>query len=281
MNIKKVLNKLKDTETQTLDGNLIEQLIENKRKSSPILLKEYKKTVKLIKNNEYELYNNYNIILLFILTKLKVKKALDPFIETFYLKYEVVDTLYGDYITESFPNILATFFEDNPKLRRKIIFKIVNRNNFYDFIRSSTINSLKISYIENDIDDKEIDRFISKLINKDEIINSEILLTELVIFIAEFSMSKYYNKVLDYYNKDLVDSKFFDLDAFEKFYNEKKKISLSNFEKILRFREPKINDICFWINLFDRYEEVKLTDKQKKIREKRKQIRKDIIHKLS
>src|SRR6056297_1821860 len=115
MNIKKVLNKLKDTETQTLDGNLIEQLIENKRKSSPILLKEYKKTVKLIKNNEYELYNNYNIILLFILTKLKVKKALDPFIETFYLKYEVVDTLYGDYITESFPNILATFFEDNPK----------------------------------------------------------------------------------------------------------------------------------------------------------------------
>jgi len=267
MEIKEILIKLKNPDIQILEGKLLEQLVEKSKESSPILLNEYKNVVNSIKNDKYNIDSIYHIILIFILAKLKVKKAIYPFVDTLKLGTDTVDTLYGDYVTEGFQNIFATFFENNRNLRRQILFKIINNESLDDFVRNSLIDSIRISYLDNDIDNKELDRFIKKLIVKEEIIYNEILLTGLVILIAEFSMSKYYNIVLDYFDKNLIDENFFKLKDFKKLYNEKKEITINHLKKIFKFKEPKINDLCFWINYFDRYDKVILTKKQKKIRE--------------
>ena len=105
-----------------------------------------------------------------------------------YKNQEEVDELLGDVITQDLGRILASIYDGNIDS----LYNVIINMKLNEYVRSATFKSLEILQKYNIISQKQIINIIENIINNELKDDDSIVITDIVVYIAE---NKLYNKI--------------------------------------------------------------------------------------
>lgn len=189
MEVKEIIENLKYNKEGKFQKESVLEARKKQKETTEELLNELEK----IANNigDYARNQNYMLVLyaMYLLAEFREKRAFPIMIKIItYKNQEEVDDLLGDVITQDLGRILASVYDGNIDS----LYNVIINMKLNEYIRSATFKSLEILQKYNIISQEQIINIIENIIDNELKEDDSIVITDIVVYIAE---NKLYNKI--------------------------------------------------------------------------------------
>ena len=189
MEVKEIIEDLKYNKEGKFQKESVLEARKKQKETTEELLNELEKVANNI--GDYARNQNYMLVLyaMYLLAEFREKRAFPIMIKIItYKNQEEVDDLLGDVITQDLGRILASIYDGNIDS----LYNVIINMKLNEYIRSATFKSLEILQKYNIISQKQIINIIENMIDNELKDDDSIVITDIVVYIAE---NKLYNKI--------------------------------------------------------------------------------------
>ena len=186
MELNEIVEKLKYY-TPELPREAIKEALEHKEEITPKLLEMLEYT----KENLEEIYNEaddffgYNYAY-FLLAEFREQKAFPYLIDLLHKDEEIVEYILGDDYPGNLPRLLASTYNGDDNA----LFNIIENNETNEFVKSSTLQTFAILYLNGVKDRKFIVDYFKKLLEQKEENDSSYLYEEIIDEVCNLKLSE-------------------------------------------------------------------------------------------
>ena len=189
MEVKEIIENLKYNKEGKFQKESVLEARKKQKETTEELLNELEKVANNI--GDYARNQNYMLVLyaMYLLAEFREKRAFPIMIKIItYKNQEEVDDLLGDVITQDLGRILASIYDGNIDS----LYNVIINMKLNEYIRSATFKSLEILQKYNIISQEQIINIIESIIDNELKEDDSIVITDIVVYIAE---NKLYNKI--------------------------------------------------------------------------------------
>lgn len=213
MDIKEIINVLKNYSNNNFPKDAVEQARQHKYEISKILLDDLKEITK----KPDIIFENDNIydFHFYLLAEFREKKAYPIIIEILNkLDEEDLDYLLGDILTENMASILASTFNGDLIL----LYNIIENKEKDEFLRASVLDALAILYNKKIINKNNFIDYLNKLLGQYEN-NDDFIILEIIHIVSDLKIYELVPQIEKLFENQKIDERYESIEDFKESLN--------------------------------------------------------------